>query len=72
MPVCNGLQILEQLRRAGWRIPVILVTAFSESSMHAHVNALGAQLFIKPFDVDALASAALEMVPCHTAATASR
>jgi DNA-binding response OmpR family regulator len=57
MPVCSGLQILEQLRAARWRTPVILMTAFGDSFMREHALELGAVLFDKPFDLDDLRTA---------------
>lgn len=32
MPNMNGLELLEKLREAGWKIPVIIITAFGEVS----------------------------------------
>ncbi len=57
MPSCSGLQILEQLRAAQWRIPVILMTAFGDSATRERARALGAVLFDKPFDLDDLRTA---------------
>jgi DNA-binding response OmpR family regulator len=57
MPVCNGLQILEQLRAARWRIPVVLMTAFGDASTRERARSLGAVLFDKPFDLDDLRTA---------------
>jgi len=63
MPVCNGLQILEGLRKAEWSTPVILMTAFGDASMHSRTEALGAILFDKPFDLDDLRAVVLNLVP---------
>ena len=57
MPVCTGLQILEQLRAARWRIPFILMTAFGDSVTRGQARSLGAVLFDKPFDIDDLRTA---------------
>jgi DNA-binding response OmpR family regulator len=54
MPVCTGLQILEQLRAANWHVPVILMTAFGDAVTRDRATALGALLFDKPFDLDDL------------------
>ena len=57
MPVCNGLQILEQLRAAQWRFPVILMTAFGDEVMRAHARSLCALLLDKPFEMRDLRAA---------------
>lgn len=54
MPVCSGLQIVESLRQARWKVPVILVTAFGDDDTRARASSLGAVLFDKPFAIDAL------------------
>lgn len=67
MPRLSGLGVLQALRRARVRMPVILVTAFGDESMHVVAKRLGAVgVLQKPFDVDDLrtvvmnASAAFE------------
>ena len=62
MPVCSGLQILEELRKAHWPTPAILITGFADDGTRARVEALGGILFEKPFDVDALRTAALHLI----------
>jgi DNA-binding response OmpR family regulator len=57
MPVCTGVQILEQLRAARWRVPVILMTAFADDATRRRANLLRAILFDKPFDIDDLRTA---------------
>jgi DNA-binding response OmpR family regulator len=54
MPVCTGIQILEQLRAAHWRTPVILMTAFGDEATRSCARSLGALLFDKPFDLNDL------------------
>jgi|SRR5580704_17076228 CheY-like chemotaxis protein len=49
MPVCTGLQILEQLRLSEWRTPVILMTAFGDSATRQRARELDALLIDKPF-----------------------
>ena len=58
MPVCDGLQILEELRKAAWPTPTILMTSYDDASTRARADALGAVLFSKPFDTDDLRTAA--------------
>ena len=57
MPVVSGMQILEQLRAAHWRVPVILMTAFGDDATRGRARSLGAVLFDKPFDIDDLRTA---------------
>ncbi len=63
MPVCSGLQILEALRGAHWPTPVILMTAFGDDATRKQVERLNAVLFDKPFDIDDLRTAVLNLVP---------
>lgn len=62
MPICSGMQILEQLRAAHWPIPVILMTAFGDAATREHARALGALLFDKPFDLNALRAAVASLL----------
>jgi DNA-binding response OmpR family regulator len=62
MPVCSGMQILEQLRAARWRVPVILMTAFGDAATREHARMLGALLFDKPLDLDDLRTAVASML----------
>ena len=63
MPVCTGLQILEGLRRAHRHTPVILMTAFDDSTTRGRAESLGAVLFTKPFDLDDLKTAIVNLLP---------
>ena len=54
MPVCSGLQILQQLRAVRCRIPVILVTAFGDDETRKQARSLGAVLLDKPFELEEL------------------
>ena len=62
MPVCSGLQILEQLRKASCSTPAIIVTGFSDAGVRGHVEALGGLLFEKPLDLGALRAAARHLI----------
>jgi DNA-binding response OmpR family regulator len=62
MPVCTGLQILESLRLARWPTPVILMTAFGDEQTRAQAEGLGAVMFMKPFDMDDLRTAVLNLL----------
>ena len=51
----NGLDILEQLRKQGYTMPVIMMTAFSDIKMAVRAMKLGAEDFIvKPLDLEQL------------------
>jgi DNA-binding response OmpR family regulator len=62
MPVCTGMQILEQLRAAHWHVPMILMTAFGDPATREHARTLGALLFDKPFDLDDLRTAVASLL----------
>jgi len=62
MPVCSGLQILESLRLAHWKMPAILMTAFPDDRVERQAMGLGAILFSKPFDVDDLRVAVMRLL----------
>ncbi|MGH7293806.1 MAG: response regulator transcription factor [Polyangiaceae bacterium] len=62
MPVCSGIQILEQLRAARWHVPVILMTAFGDTATRERAQSLGAVLFDKPFDIDDLRTAVANLL----------
>jgi DNA-binding response OmpR family regulator len=57
MPVCSGMQILEQMRAVRWKTPVILMTAFGDAATRQRALSYGALLLDKPFDVDDLRTA---------------
>jgi DNA-binding response OmpR family regulator len=63
MPICTGLQVVAGLRDAHWTIPVILMTAFGDHDTHASAEALGAVLFDKPFAIDDLRTAVMNLLP---------
>lgn len=51
----NGLDILEQMRKQGYNMPVIMMTAFSDIKMAVRAMKLGAEDFIvKPLDLEQL------------------
>lgn len=55
MPGLTGLDLLRAMRRAGLRIPVIVITAFGHETIHREAFALGASAVLdKPFDLDEL------------------
>jgi DNA-binding response OmpR family regulator len=62
MPVCTGLEIVEQMRAAQWKMPVVLMTAFGDPKTRERATMLGAVLFDKPFDVDDLRTAVASLL----------
>ncbi len=55
MPGASGLDLLLELRRAGWAAPIVLMTAFGDEKLHRDANAAGASAVLdKPFDLDDL------------------
>lgn len=63
MPAFSGLEVLAEIRSRNTTLPVILITAFGDKQTHAEARALGAYaVFDKPFDVDDLRTALLNMI----------
>jgi DNA-binding response OmpR family regulator len=54
MPICTGLQVVENLRQTRWNVPVILMTAFGDVETRKHATRLGAVLLDKPLTVESL------------------
>lgn len=55
MPGMSGLDLVRHLASSGWKIPTILITARSDSSLEARASAAGATCFLKkPFEISDL------------------
>ena len=55
MPGASGIELLGELRRAGFSAPIVLMTAFGDAKLHADANEAGASAVLdKPFDLDEL------------------
>ena len=55
MPGMSGIELLEQLRRQGNALPLILMTAFPEAALRKRALQGGASCFLsKPFDASEL------------------
>lgn len=55
MPGMSGIELLEQLRRDGNQLPLILMTAFPEASLRKRALNGGASCFLsKPFEANEL------------------
>ncbi|MGA7119856.1 MAG: response regulator [Polyangiaceae bacterium] len=54
MPICSGMQILEQLRAVHCRLPIVLMTAFGDEATRRRARTLEAVLLDKPFQIEDL------------------
>jgi CheY-like chemotaxis protein len=64
MPGFSGIQVLAGLRNADWHTPMVLITAYGSEGVYDEAKKLGADaIFGKPFDIDDLRTAVLNMVP---------
>jgi protein-histidine pros-kinase len=71
MPVLDGLETARAVRARNPKIPIILLTAFSDPETRAQARAVGVDLFLdKPLDKDALRRV-LDQVATGTAAGVS-
>jgi DNA-binding NtrC family response regulator len=51
----NGLDVLDLIKKQGYSVPIVLMTAFTDLKMAVHGMKLGAEDFIvKPIDIDQL------------------
>src|SRR4051812_10381224 len=67
MPGLNGLAVVQAIRSWGWRIPIVLMTAYATEETLNEAFQLGATaLLCKPFDVEDLRSAVACLLPGHT------
>lgn len=74
MPRCNGIDVLKSLRAADWQQPVVLITAFGDTLLHAEAAACGASIVLdKPFDIEDLVGVldVLLLFAAHEAEVAS-
>ena len=62
MPICTGLQILEQLRAVHCLMPTILITAFGDDATRQRAGSLGALLLDKPFQMGELQAAVADLL----------
>jgi CheY-like chemotaxis protein len=68
MPGFSGLSILEGLRARGWRVPVMVMSAFGDDEVRERVRRLGAAVFVaKPFDPEDVERAVEQLVECAEA-----
>ena len=62
MPVCGGLDVLEQLALRQQHVPFILITAFGDDETRRRAKRLGAQLLDKPLSLDALRETVADLI----------
>lgn len=71
MPHGNGLDVVQELRRAGCTTPVLVVTGFASDGMGTKADALEAMLMEKPVSLQTLRTA-VEVLHSVSALGASR
>jgi two-component system, response regulator, stage 0 sporulation protein F len=57
MPVYSGLDLVERLFDARWRVPCILMTAFGDDEIRRRAQAVGALVIDKPLSLEDLREA---------------
>jgi DNA-binding response OmpR family regulator len=62
MPGHSGLELVEELRKCDWLMPVVLITAFATNAMYDEARRLGAHMLDKPFEFDALTTTLQQLV----------
>lgn len=68
MPGFSGMSVLAGLRDQRWTTPIIVMTAYSDERTRADAHRLGASAFFsKPFDLDDLRTAVINLVPRRSA-----
>lgn len=62
MPVCGGLDVLEQLVERRQCVPFVLITAFGDAETRRRAERLGAPLLDKPLSLDALRATVTDVI----------
>jgi len=63
MPGPSGFDIVRTMRGWGWSVPVILISAFADTSVMEEAQGLGIHtVFSKPFDLDELRAAVFRLL----------
>jgi len=71
MPGPSGMQALARLHAHRVELPIILMTAFGDPDLHTEARLLGAAaVFDKPFDLDDLCTAVLNLATPRRSTTA--
>ena len=67
MPGLSGIQLLGRIRDWGWRMPVVLISAFVDEDTRHEAYLLGGDvLFSKPFELDDLRTAVASLLETET------
>jgi CheY-like chemotaxis protein len=61
MPGYSGLELVERLFDAQWRIPLVLMTAFGDEDTRRRAARVGAVLFDKPLSLEDLRDAVMRV-----------
>ncbi len=70
MPEINGLAILSGLRKGGWTMPIIVITAYGAARLRDPAERMGATaLFGKPFELHDLRMAVMNVLRPHNGPT---
>lgn len=65
MPNGNGLDVVEQLRRAGCYTPILLITAFADEHLRSRAEELDTMVMSKPFPLKAFRTAVGVLFSLH-------
>lgn len=67
MPGFSGMSVLAGLREQEWSTPIVVMTAYADEKTRSDAYRLGASAFFsKPFDLDDLRTAVINLVPPRT------
>jgi two-component system OmpR family response regulator len=63
----NGIRLIEELRRLGFRFPTLLVTAYDSADLRREARGLNIDAYItKPFFMDELVDTVRRLLPAPT------
>lgn len=62
MPVMTGVELATRLKRMGYARPVLLMSAFADDQLHETAKKLGLGMLVKPFDLDELRVAVMNVI----------
>lgn len=62
MPGASGLDVVERLRADGFRLPIIVMTAFPDEGIRTRAHALDTLLIAKPFSLETICFAIQSLV----------
>jgi CheY-like chemotaxis protein len=73
MPGVTGMEVLAGLRGARWPTAIVLMTAYADREMREEARRLGVDAFFeKPFDIDDLVTAVVNITPTRPHTTIVR